>query len=183
MSRYQKKHSPTHQPDHHPMFISFFHLLRSIASSLFKLCAWQSEKKLVKQQYLLHMSPQLANFGPLTAEIGLPVWGTQQISNGFTSCYRYWNDFAHRRPTKLCTMFGRLLGWYTVYTFSGALVSRRHFARCKIHFTSESCILLYWQRYCTPLQQRLSAKLRNMVQGRELWNFRRGQHLYSAGWP
>jgi len=40
-SRYQKKHSPTHHPDHHPIFISFFHLLRSIASSLFKLHAWQ----------------------------------------------------------------------------------------------------------------------------------------------
>ena len=32
----------THYPDHHPVFISFFHLPRSIASSLFKLCAWQS---------------------------------------------------------------------------------------------------------------------------------------------
>jgi len=38
---YQKKHSPTHHPYHHPIFISFFHLLRSIASSLFKLRAWQ----------------------------------------------------------------------------------------------------------------------------------------------
>jgi len=42
VSRYQKKHSPTHHPDHHPIFISFCHLPRSIASSLFKLCAWQS---------------------------------------------------------------------------------------------------------------------------------------------
>ena len=34
MSRYQKKHSPTHTyPDHQPSFISFLHLLRSIASS------------------------------------------------------------------------------------------------------------------------------------------------------
>jgi len=41
MSRYQKKHWPTHHPDH-PIFISFFHLLRSIASSLFKLRVWQS---------------------------------------------------------------------------------------------------------------------------------------------
>jgi len=39
---YQKKYSPTHHPDHHPIFISFFHLPRSIASSLFKLRAWQS---------------------------------------------------------------------------------------------------------------------------------------------
>jgi len=42
VSRYQKKHSPTHHPDHHPIFISFFHLPRSIASSLFKLQTWQS---------------------------------------------------------------------------------------------------------------------------------------------
>ena len=41
VSRYQKKHSPAHHPDH-PVFISFFHLPRSIASSLFKLRAWQS---------------------------------------------------------------------------------------------------------------------------------------------
>ena len=41
VSQYQKKHSPTHHLDHRPVFISFFHL-RSIASSLFKLCAWQS---------------------------------------------------------------------------------------------------------------------------------------------
>jgi len=42
VSRYQKKHSPIHQPDHHPIFITFFHLPRSIASSLFKLRACQS---------------------------------------------------------------------------------------------------------------------------------------------
>ena len=38
VGRYQKKHLPTHHPDHHPIFNSFFH----IASSLFKLRAWQS---------------------------------------------------------------------------------------------------------------------------------------------
>jgi len=41
VSRYQKKHSPTHHPDH-PIFISLFHLPRSTASSLFKLRVWQS---------------------------------------------------------------------------------------------------------------------------------------------
>jgi len=41
-SQYQKKHSPTHHPDHHPIFINFLHLPQSIASSLFKLRAWQS---------------------------------------------------------------------------------------------------------------------------------------------
>jgi len=42
VSWYQKKHSPTHHPNHHLIFISFFHLPRSIALSLFKLRAWQS---------------------------------------------------------------------------------------------------------------------------------------------
>ena len=42
VSQYQEKHSSTHHPDHQPIFISFLHLPRSIASSLFKLHAWQS---------------------------------------------------------------------------------------------------------------------------------------------
>ena len=38
--RYQKKHSPTHtHPDHRTSFISFLHLQRSMASSLFILRA------------------------------------------------------------------------------------------------------------------------------------------------
>jgi len=46
VSRYQKKHTFTHHPDHHPISISFFHLTRSIfhvqitclAIFLHKLC-------------------------------------------------------------------------------------------------------------------------------------------------
>ena len=30
---------------------------------------------------------------------------------------RYCTDVAQRRSTKLCTMFDRLLDWYTIYTF------------------------------------------------------------------
>jgi len=33
-------------------------------------------KKLLKQQYLLHMSHNMVNFGPLAAEIGSGVWST-----------------------------------------------------------------------------------------------------------
>jgi len=66
------------------------------------------------------MSPQ---YGELwhTAEIGLPVWAPQQTLTGFASSLRYCSDVAHRRPTKLCTMFGRLMRWYTVYTFLEAV--------------------------------------------------------------
>jgi len=71
----------------------------------------------------------------------------------------------------------------TLYTFSGALAPWWNFSTCKIHFTSKSCVLLYWQHYCTALLQRVSAILCGMVQGMELWNFRRRHHLYSAGRP
>ena len=42
-----------------------------------------NRKKFVKQQYVLHMSRNMVNFGPLAAEIGLPVWGTPANFNGF----------------------------------------------------------------------------------------------------
>jgi len=48
-----------------------------------------NRKKLVKQQYLLHLSSQYGIRGPLMAEIGLPVWVTQQISTGFAYWLRY----------------------------------------------------------------------------------------------
>jgi len=57
------------------------------------------------------------NFGPLTAEIGWRVWDTSNISAGFISWLRYYTDVAQRRSTKLCTMFGRLLGWYIIYIY------------------------------------------------------------------
>ena len=42
-----------------------------------------NRKKLVKQQYLLQMSPQYAELRPLAAEIGPVVWGTPANFNGF----------------------------------------------------------------------------------------------------
>jgi len=62
----------------------------------------------------------MLNVGPLTAEIVSRVWGTQQISTSFASWLRYRTDVTQRKSTKLCAMFGRLLGWYTVYTFWGS---------------------------------------------------------------
>ena len=45
VGRYQKKHSPTHtHPDHRTSFITFLHLQRSMASSLFRLRAWRSSR-------------------------------------------------------------------------------------------------------------------------------------------
>ena len=64
----------------------------------------------------------MANFGPLTADIGLPVCGTPANFNIFASWQHYCSDVAHQRPTKLCTMFGHLLGCYAIYIhFRGLL--------------------------------------------------------------
>ena len=44
----------------------------------------ENREKLVKQQYLPHMSNyNMVNFGPLAAEIGSLVWGTPANFNGF----------------------------------------------------------------------------------------------------
>ena len=67
------------------------------------------------------MSPQYGELGPLTAEICWRVWGTPANFKGFACWLRYCTDVAQRRSTKLRRMFGRLLGWYTIYTFLGAL--------------------------------------------------------------
>ena len=45
VGRYQKKHSPSHtHPGQRTSFITFLHLQRSTASSLFSLRAWQSSR-------------------------------------------------------------------------------------------------------------------------------------------
>ena len=96
---------------------------------------------------------------------------------------RYCSHVGHRRPTKLCTMFGRLLGCYAVQadifsgTLDGILLGAKFTLRLKY------CVLLCWQRCRTALEQWPSAKLCGVVQGMELWNFGRGRHLYLAGRP
>jgi len=42
-----------------------------------------NQKKIAKQQYLLQLSRNMVNFGPLAAEIGSVVWGTPANFNGF----------------------------------------------------------------------------------------------------
>jgi len=64
----------------------------------------------------------VANFGPLTAEIGSGIWDIPANFNGFRALASYCSDVAHRRPTKLCTIFRRLLGWYTIYIHLGRLL-------------------------------------------------------------
>jgi len=50
-------------------------------------------EKIVKLQYILHMSHNMVNFSPLAAEVCLPDWGTPANFNGF----RLLASLLHRR--------------------------------------------------------------------------------------
>ena len=128
-------------------------------------------------------SHNMVNFGPLVAEIGLPVWGTPANFNGFlvlpSLLQRRRSPEANHTLQYVWPSPGLV---HYRYIF-GAVDPWRNFTRCKTHFASKSCVLLHWQRYCTALQQRASAKLCDVVQGMELRNFCRGRNLYLAGRP
>jgi len=66
----------------------------------------------------------MLNFGPLMAEICWRVWGIPANFKGFRvlASLLHCTDVAQWRSTKLCTMFGRLLRWYTIYIFWGLLL-------------------------------------------------------------
>ena len=144
---------------------------------------WTIGKTLVKQQCVPHMPAEYGEIGPLAAEIGSVVWGTPTNFNGFHVLPLL---LQRRRSPEANQTFRDV--WPSIcfvhYVYiSGAVAPRQNFARCKIYFTSKSCVRLYWHRYCTALQQLTSAKLCGVVQVMELRNCRRGRHLYSAGRP
>jgi len=78
---------------------------------------YRQSKKMLNSNISSTCPHNMVNFGPLTAEFRAP----QQISTGFASWLRCCTGIAQRRSTKLCTTFGRLLGWYTIHTFWGLL--------------------------------------------------------------
>jgi len=96
---------------------------RTILSGyIFATKAHIDNRKILLNSNIFSICPHnMANFGPLMAEIGLGVWGTQQISTGFASWLRYCSDVTHRRATKLCTMLDRLLADALYIHFRGLL--------------------------------------------------------------
>jgi len=145
-----------------------------------KACIDNRKKNLWNSNISSACHHNMLNFGPITAEICWRVWGTPANFNGFLVLASLLQRVTERKSTKLCTIFGRLLGCYTIYIDHFCLVD---WILPRAKFTaSKSCVLLYWQRYCTALQQR-AYKLCSVVQGMELRNFCRGRHLYSAGRP
>ena len=126
----------------------------------------QLQKNMLNSNISFTCPHNMVNVGALTAEIGWRVFDTPENFTIFASWLCYCTNVAQRKSTKLCTMFVRLLGWYIIYTFLEP--------RCKIHFASKSCVLLYCQRHCTAFEQWASTKLCGIVglQRMELRKFR-----------
>jgi len=110
----------------------------------------------------------MVNFGPPTAEICWRVWGTppnQRVSRlGFVTAPTSLNGgqqnsagcLAVSRAGTLYIHFWGLLSPNRI--LPGAIFTLRH----------KSCVLLYWQRYSTAIEQRPPAKLCGVVQE---WNY------------
>ena len=123
-------------------------------------------------------SHNVVNFSPLMAETSSGVWAPQHISIGFAFCLHYCSDVACRKPTKLRTMFGRLLGWYIDFWRllpPGIILPGAE-------FTLHPSLLF---SYIGSITARDSSSGRQpncgVVQGMELRNFRRGRHLFRLG--
>ena len=67
----------------------------------------------------------MVNFGPLTAEIVSGIWGTPANFNGFRVLPSLLQRRRSPETNQTCTMFGRLLGCYIIYTLLAALAPDR----------------------------------------------------------
>jgi len=107
-------------------------LCRAISSQLNHIST--VGKKLVKQQYLPHMSSQSGELRPTS--------GWDRFVSLASLLQRRCSMEANQTLHDVWPFPGLV---HYIYIF-GAL------ARCKIHFASNSCALLYYQRYCTALE-------------------------------
>jgi len=133
-------------------------------------------KKAVKSSISPACPHNMVNFGPLAAEIISFVWVIPANFNGF----RVLASLLQRRrspeakPTKLCMLFGRLLGGYIIYTFWALLPCNGILPRAK--FTLRPSLALSYIGSVTA---------RQWSSGRQpkFAALSRGRHLYSAGRP
>jgi len=133
---------------------------------------WQSEK-LVKQQYLLHVSSQYGERRPTND------WD-RFASLGHPSKFQWVSGLRFLTPPTLlnrrhpnCMMFGHLLGWFTIHLWgllppNGFLPGAKFTLRPSLAF-SYICSIITWH-WSTGRQPSFLA-------------FSRGRHLYSAWWP
>jgi len=131
------------------------------------------EKKLVKRQYILHMSSQygkLRHTNSWDRLVSLRHPSKFQLVShlGFITAATSLNG---RQPNFALCLAGSWAG--TLYINFGGSCRLMEFCQVQIHFACKSCVLLYCQHYCMALKQWESAP--NFAawykQRMELWNF------------
>ena len=118
-----------------------------------------NQKNLLNSDTSFTCPHNMVNFGPLMAEICWRVWGTPANFNRFRILALLL--YQHRSMEGVQPNFARCLAvsWAGIlYIHFGGSCPQWNFARYKIHFASKSCLLLYWQRYWTALEQWASGK-------------------------
>jgi len=140
--------------------------LRTIAQLCWAICSQQRHVSTIGQKNLLNssISPtcphNMVNFGPLAAEIGSLVWGTSANSNGF----RVLTSLLPRRRSAEANQTLHDV-WPSPglvhYIFRGfcPVTEILQGANVTLRPTTLVCVLLYWQRYCTVLEQWASITL------------------------
>jgi len=91
-------------------------LYRAISSQLKHISTIR--KKLIDQQYLLHKVSQYGEHRPTNGWDRCGSLGHSSKFQRVSSWLHYCTDVTQWKSTKLCTMFGGLLGWYTGYIFA-----------------------------------------------------------------
>jgi len=137
-------------------------------------------KKLLSSNIASTCPHNMANCGPISNN-GWDRFGSLRNPSKFQRVWRLAFVTAATSLTGGQPNLSPALVHYITYTFSRAVALWRNFATSKIYIRSKCCVLQYWQRYCTALQQRASAKLCGVVQGMEVRNFRKGCH-HIFGW-
>ena len=131
-------------------------------------------KNLLNSNIFSRCPHNMANFGPLTAEIGSGVWGTpckfQWISRlGFITAAM---SLTGGQPNFAWCLAVCCSG--IPYTYFWGLLPPGVILPVQNSLVSKSCVLLCWQHYCSAFQQRDQLNFAALS---------RGRHLYSAGWP
>jgi len=96
--------------------------LRTIAQLCRAISSQLRHVSTIGQQYLLHMFSQYGELRPTSGWDRLAGLGhPSKFQRVLRYRLRYCTDVVQWRSTKLRTMFGSLLGWYTIYTLPATL--------------------------------------------------------------
>jgi len=115
--KYRTQKIAKNSPSGHHRTILSGHIF---ATKVRRVDSWK--KELLNSNISSTCPPNMANFGPLTAEIGSGVSGTPADFNGFRGLPSLLQRRRSPDTNQTFTMFGRLLDLYIIYTFSGSLL-------------------------------------------------------------